>query len=94
MRAYFAPGTVLPPNVTHSACCFVGLCRTFFVSAAPETQKRERKRRGRAAQEARVAKKEAKLEQDRADRIAAMRAFTVDLQVTPPRCNRDCAGAR
>ncbi|CAM9897744.1 unnamed protein product, partial [Hapterophycus canaliculatus] len=45
-----------------------------------ETQKRERKRRGRAAQEARVAKKEARLERDRADRIAAMRAFTVDLQ--------------
>ncbi|CAM9180499.1 unnamed protein product [Scytosiphon promiscuus] len=49
-----------------------------------ETQKRERKRRGRAAQEARVAKKEARLEQDRADRIAAMRAFTVDLQGPTP----------
>ena len=46
-----------------------------------EIQKRERKRRSRAAQEARAAKKEARLEQDRADRIAAMRTFTVDLQV-------------
>ena len=46
-----------------------------------EIQKRERKRRGRAAQEARAAKKEARLEQDRTDRIAAMREFTVDLQV-------------
>lgn len=46
-----------------------------------EIQKRERKRRGRAAQETRAAKKEARLEQDRTDRIAAMREFTVDLQV-------------
>ncbi|CAM9591988.1 unnamed protein product [Ectocarpus fasciculatus] len=46
-----------------------------------DTQKRERKRRSRAAQEARLKKEEARLEQDRADRIAAMRAFTVDLQV-------------
>lgn len=46
-----------------------------------EIQKRERKRRGRAAQEARAVKKEARLEQDRTDRIAAMREFTVDLQV-------------
>lgn len=46
-----------------------------------EIKKRERKRRSRAAQEARAAKKEARLEQDRTDRIAAMRTFTVDLQV-------------
>eukprot|EP00752_Nemacystus_decipiens_P008402 g7512.t1 len=45
-----------------------------------EIQKRERKRRARAAQEARAAKKEARLEQNRTDRIAAMREFTVDLQ--------------
>ncbi|CAM9744191.1 unnamed protein product [Ectocarpus fasciculatus] len=49
-----------------------------------DTQKRERKRRSRAAQEARLKKEEARLEQDRADRIAAMRAFTVDLQGPTP----------
>eukprot|EP00903_Cladosiphon_okamuranus_P015735 g14523.t1 len=49
-----------------------------------EIQKRERKRRSRAAQETRAAKKEARLEQDRTDRIAAMRDFTVDLQGPTP----------
>ncbi|CAN0146473.1 unnamed protein product [Ectocarpus sp. 12 AP-2014] len=49
-----------------------------------DTQKRARKRRSRAAQEARLKKEEARLEQDRADRIAAMRAFTVDLQGPTP----------
>lgn len=55
------------------------LLGVFFVPT--ETQKRERKRRARAAQEARAAAKEARAEELRASRIAAMRAFTVDLQV-------------
>lgn len=46
-----------------------------------ETQKRERKRRARAAQEARAAAKEALAERKRSARIAAMRGFTVDLRV-------------
>ena len=62
------------------------MCVCFFVSFA-ETQKRERKRRARAAQEARAAAKDVRAEKLRTNRIAAMRAFTVDLQVM---CVRVC----
>ena len=50
--------------------------------ASAETLKRHRKRRAKAAQEARAAAKDARAEESRTARIAAMRAFTVDLQVT------------
>lgn len=45
-----------------------------------ETEKRQRKRRARAAQEARVKAAEKRAEEERAATIAAMRAFTVDLE--------------
>lgn len=51
------------------------------VSRVSETQKRERKRRAKTAAEVRAAAREAKKEEARRARIAAMRSFTIDLQV-------------
>lgn len=54
---------------------------TMALYCVTETKKRERKRRARAAEEARARAAERRAEEERAAKIAAMRAFTIDLQV-------------
>lgn len=67
---------------TRSVCRVPSPSPPYFVChVSTETQKRERKRRTRAAQERRAAAKDARDEDRRTARIAAMRAFTVDLEV-------------
>lgn len=68
-------------NVVPGRSRFSLLCDASRI-VVTETQKRERKRRARAAQEARAAAKEALAERKRSARIAAMREFTVDLRVS------------
>lgn len=75
-----AKGLPLMSSVPLLSVDFVDICALRFVGLSG-TQKRERTRRTRAAQEARDKGREQRAEAKRAAKIATMRAFTVDLQV-------------
>lgn len=68
--------------LTYQVCSYEHGQMSYSFLLFADTQKRERKRRARAAQEARVMAAEKRAEANRAAKIAAMRAFTVDLQVS------------